>query len=114
MKTGAVFVLVAFITVGMELACAWRPPFRGEGAEGIPPGSRDDTQPRFRLRDGLAQQQAVCLLENGDLAFISPVSFDLQEQTPCISHSSYHIGLGLIRSGALLSRWKMCPGWGLQ
>uniref|UniRef100_A0A452R1F6 WAP domain-containing protein n=1 Tax=Ursus americanus TaxID=9643 RepID=A0A452R1F6_URSAM len=28
MKTGAVFVLAAFITVGMELACAWRPPFR--------------------------------------------------------------------------------------
>uniref|UniRef100_A0A7N5JN51 WAP domain-containing protein n=1 Tax=Ailuropoda melanoleuca TaxID=9646 RepID=A0A7N5JN51_AILME len=35
MKTGAVFVLVAFITVGMELACAWRPPFR-ERPRGCP------------------------------------------------------------------------------
>lgn len=62
MKTGAVLVLMAFVSVGVELTCAWRPPFRGEDAEGILPESREDPEPSFRPRNGLAQKQAVCLL----------------------------------------------------
>ena len=42
MKTGAVYVLVAFVAVGMEMACV-----RGEGAEGILPESREDSEPSF-------------------------------------------------------------------
>ena len=33
MKTGTIFVLVAFIIMGLEVACALRLPIRGEGAE---------------------------------------------------------------------------------
>lgn len=61
MMKGAVFVLVAFITVGMELACAWKP-LRGEDAEGILLKNREDSEPSFQPRNGLAQKQAVCLL----------------------------------------------------
>ena len=32
MKTGTIFVLLAFIIMGLEVACAQRPPIKGEGA----------------------------------------------------------------------------------
>ncbi|KAM9208877.1 WAP four-disulfide core domain protein 18-like [Dugong dugon] len=37
MKTGIVLVLVVFITLGMEMACAIRPPIRGRGRPGVCP-----------------------------------------------------------------------------
>uniref|UniRef100_A0A8C4M0I2 WAP domain-containing protein n=1 Tax=Equus asinus TaxID=9793 RepID=A0A8C4M0I2_EQUAS len=37
MKTCAVLVLVAFITLGMELACTWRQPFIREERSGVCP-----------------------------------------------------------------------------
>ncbi|XP_045368249.1 WAP four-disulfide core domain protein 18 [Camelus bactrianus] len=37
MKTGTIFVLVAFIMVGMEVACAQRPPLRGRQRPGVCP-----------------------------------------------------------------------------
>ena len=33
MKTGTIFVLVAFIIMGLEGTCAQRPPIKGKGAE---------------------------------------------------------------------------------
>lgn len=56
MKIDAVFVLVAFIALGMEMACV-----RGEGAEGILPASREDSEPSFQPGDGLAQKQTQCV-----------------------------------------------------
>lgn len=92
MKTCAVLVLVAFITLGMELACTWRQPFIREGAEGILPGNKEGAESSFGPGDGLAHKQAVCPLQNGDLELIRPISFDLQERTPCISHSPFRLG----------------------
>ncbi|KAM9596624.1 WAP four-disulfide core domain protein 18-like [Trichechus inunguis] len=37
MKTGIVLVLVVFITLGMEMACAIRPPTTGRGRPGVCP-----------------------------------------------------------------------------
>uniref|UniRef100_M3YU76 WAP domain-containing protein n=1 Tax=Mustela putorius furo TaxID=9669 RepID=M3YU76_MUSPF len=37
MKTGAVLVLMAFVSVGVELTCAWRPPFRGQERASVCP-----------------------------------------------------------------------------
>lgn len=47
MKTGAILVLMAFVSVGVELTCAWRPPFRGEDAKGILP--QEQRRPRAQL-----------------------------------------------------------------
>ena len=41
MKTGTVFVLLAFIVMGLEVAWAQKSPVKGEGAEGTPADSRE-------------------------------------------------------------------------
>lgn len=48
MKTGTVFLLVVFITLGMEMVCSQRPS-RGESAGGgVLPESREGSEPSFR------------------------------------------------------------------
>ncbi|KAM9045794.1 uncharacterized protein AAG666_005842 isoform 1-T1 [Megaptera novaeangliae] len=42
MKTGTIFVLVAFIVGGLEVACVPRPTFNREAAEGILPENREE------------------------------------------------------------------------
>lgn len=56
MKTGTIFVLVAFIVRGLEVAYTARPTFGGEVAEGILPESREGTEPSVRPGDGLARK----------------------------------------------------------
>ena len=41
MKTGTVFVLLAFIVMGLEVAWAQKSPVKGEGAEATPADSRE-------------------------------------------------------------------------
>ena len=52
MKTGTVFVLLAFIVMGLEVAWAQKSPVKGEGAEGTPADSREGSEPSGRLGDG--------------------------------------------------------------
>lgn len=83
MKTGTIFLLVVFITLGMEMVCSQRF-FRGESAEGVLPEGGEGSELSFTPGGGLSQKQAVCQLQSGILALIRLISFDLLEQLPCI------------------------------
>lgn len=75
MKTGTVFVLVAFMILGLEMAVAQRRPHGGKGAEGVRPESRGGSEPSFF--PGMVWHRSR--LQSGDWALIRPTFFNRQE-----------------------------------
>ena len=57
MKTGTVFVLLAFLVMGLEVAWAQKSPVKGEGAEGTLADSRESSEPSVRPEGGFAWKQ---------------------------------------------------------
>lgn len=51
MKTGTIFLLVVFITLGMEMVWSQRAS-RGESAEGVLPEGGEGSEPSFRPGGG--------------------------------------------------------------
>ena len=97
MKTGTVFVLLAFIVMGLEVAWAQVSLVKGEGAEGTPADSREGSEPSVRPEGGFPGSNQVPTAEWG-LALIRCLFFDLNEHSSCVSHSPYQTGLGLLRN----------------
>ena len=67
MKTGTVFVLLAFIVMGLEVAWAQKSPVKGEGAEGTPADSREGSEPSVRPEGGFPGSNQVPTAEWGPL-----------------------------------------------
>ena len=65
MKTGTVFVLLAFIVIGLEVAWAQVSLVEGEGAEGTLTDSREGSEPSVRPEGGFAWKQPGPLTEWG-------------------------------------------------
>ena len=57
MKTGTIFVLLAFIIMGLEVTWAQKSPVKGEGAEGTLADSREGSEPSAKCGNGLAWKQ---------------------------------------------------------
>ena len=57
MKTVTVFVLLAFVVMGLEVAWAQKSPGKGEGAEGTLADSREGSEPSAKCGNGLAWKQ---------------------------------------------------------
>ena len=57
MKTGTVFVLLAFVVIGLEVAWAQMSLVKGEGAEGTLTDSREGSEPSAKCGTGLAWKQ---------------------------------------------------------
>lgn len=57
MKTSTVLVLVAFVAIGMDMACAWTHNQSCECAEGIP-DSREASEASAGLEDRWKRQRA--------------------------------------------------------
>ena len=65
MKTGTIFVLLAFIIMGLEVTWAQKSPVKGEGAEGTLTDSREGSEPSVRPEGGFAWKQPGPLTEWG-------------------------------------------------
>ena len=57
MKTGTVFVLLAFLVMGLEMARTQVSLVEGEGAEGTLADSREGSEPSAKCGNGLAWKQ---------------------------------------------------------
>ena len=62
MKTVTVFVLLAFVIMGLEVAWAQKSPGKGEGAEGTLADSREGSEPSAKCGNGLAWKQRCPLM----------------------------------------------------
>ena len=98
MKTVTVFVLLAFVVMGLEVAWAQKSPGKGEGAEGTLADSRESSEPSIRPKGGFAWKQPGPLSRVGSWPLIRCIFFDLNEHSSCVAHSPYQTGLGLIRN----------------
>ena len=57
MKTGTIFVLLAFIILGLGVTWAQKSPVKGKGAEGTLADSREGSEPSAKCGNGLAWKQ---------------------------------------------------------
>ena len=65
MKTGTIFVLLAFFVMGLEVSWAQGYLVKGEGAEGTLTDSREGSEPSVRPEGGFAWKQPGPLTEWG-------------------------------------------------